>query len=64
VEKRLSFNNDSIFTSNQQRVVLSRAETATAAKRRHVKLEFSHFIFLNSWLPLVLEDGNLKNCAA
>jgi hypothetical protein len=27
-----------------------------------VKLEFSHFIFLNSGAPLALEDGNSKNC--
>jgi hypothetical protein len=29
-----------------------------------VKLEFSHFLFLNSGAPLVLEDGNLKNYVA
>jgi hypothetical protein len=28
----------------------------------HVMLEFSHFLFLNSGVPLVLEDGNSKKC--
>jgi hypothetical protein len=30
----------------------------------HVKLGFRHFLFLNSGMPLALEDGNSKNCAA
>jgi hypothetical protein len=30
----------------------------------HVKLGFSQFLFLNSGVPLVLEDGNSKNYAA
>jgi methylmalonyl-CoA mutase cobalamin-binding subunit len=30
----------------------------------HLKLEFCHFLFLNSGMPLVLEDGNSMNCVA
>jgi hypothetical protein len=30
----------------------------------YVKLEFSHFLFLNSCAPLVPEDGNSRNCEA
>jgi hypothetical protein len=30
----------------------------------HIKLEFSHFLFLNSGSPLVLEDGYSMSCVA